>query len=250
MKSEESVVYLILYSGDVLPPFYIGQTYKEIYNNDYYGSPQQILWKDKFKSEIREHPERFDKIIISEHPTRKEALEQELYYQKFHNVVEQDLFFNESYACKNGCFGNRRISIASRKGKESHCKNRVWCNNGKISKMFFKDSIPDGWVIGRSNYDCVKISKSVTGKKKPNWKWITDGKSERKINILVEDIPAGWQMGRIFGLIEKMCNSRVRTFKWYQNDILKHSIRIYEDEKIPENYYPGRTYYSLKNESL
>lgn len=244
MKNEDSLVYLIIYHGQKLPPYYIGSTYKNIWESGYYGQPQSKLWKDIFKKEFKEHPELFDRIIIQEHQTRKEALEFELFYQKTYDVINQDLFYNESCATKNGCFGNRKMSIFNATGKPQKCKGRVWCNNGYDSKMFYKDSIPDGWVLGRSQTDCKNISKQLLGQKKPNFKWITNGQDELKHNIH-NKIPDGWVLGRSHKSIQRWTNGRVRKFHWYQNDIKKHSIRIYENENIPENYYLGRTYYKF-----
>jgi len=34
-------------------------------------------------------------------------------------------------------------------GKESYNKNKIWVNNGIVSKMVFKDQVPYGFIIGR-----------------------------------------------------------------------------------------------------
>lgn len=99
------VTYLTIYSGDKLPPFYIGSTSLEKHLNGYYGSVKSKKYKEIYESEVKEHPELFDSIIIDEFNTREEALNCERFYQKLNDVVKNKNFFNMSIAHANGCFG-------------------------------------------------------------------------------------------------------------------------------------------------
>lgn len=99
------VVYLTEYSGDKLPPFYIGSTSLEKINSGYRGSVKSKKWKAIYEKEIRENPSLFSFSIISEHATRGEALEEERRIQIERNVVKSNLYFNESIAAPNGFFG-------------------------------------------------------------------------------------------------------------------------------------------------
>lgn len=100
------ITYLTIYSGDKLPPFYIGSTYLEKHIDDHYhGTVKSKKYKEIYDQELQEHPELFDSCIIGEFNSRQEATFCELYYQKLYNVVESDVFFNMAYATVDGCFG-------------------------------------------------------------------------------------------------------------------------------------------------
>lgn len=91
-------VYLTTYSGQLLPPFYIGSSYISKVQKGYRGSVSSMKWKSIWLKELKENPELFQTQIVSIHKTRKEALDFELKYQKEENVVCSELFMNESFA--------------------------------------------------------------------------------------------------------------------------------------------------------
>lgn len=99
------VVYHIIYSGDKLPPNYIGSTSIKRIESGYMGSVRSKNYKNIWKQELKEHPELFHLEIISYHDTRPEATYKELQIQKLFNVVKNPLFVNMSYAQPNGFFG-------------------------------------------------------------------------------------------------------------------------------------------------
>lgn len=100
------ITYLTIYTGDKLPPFYIGSTYLDKHTNNYYhGTVKSKKYKQIYDKEIKDNPHLFDSCIIGEFDTREEATFCELYYQKLHNVVKSEKFFNMSYATVDGCFG-------------------------------------------------------------------------------------------------------------------------------------------------
>ena len=99
------VVYLTEYSGDKLPPFYIGSTSLEKINSGYKGSVKSKKWKSIYEKEIKNNPGSFSISIISEHSTRVEALEEERRIQIERDVIKSNLYFNESIAAPNGFFG-------------------------------------------------------------------------------------------------------------------------------------------------
>jgi hypothetical protein len=99
------VVYLIKYKGEKLPPFYIGSTDLKKLENGYRGSVISKKYRKRFKEELKNSPELFGYEIISEHKTRKEALKYELEKQIELDVVNSDLYFNESLASVGGMFG-------------------------------------------------------------------------------------------------------------------------------------------------
>jgi hypothetical protein len=99
-------VYLVTYSGKLLPKYYIGSTsILKATSGRYFGSISSKKWKSVFSLELNSHPELFQISIISEHNTRKEALCEELNLQIKHNVVKSLDYMNESLARPNGMFG-------------------------------------------------------------------------------------------------------------------------------------------------
>lgn len=99
-------VYLTVYSGNKLPPFYIGSTsVKRIIEKKYHGSIASKKYKDIWKSELKSHPELFKTIIICTFESRKEAIEKENKLQKLLNVIRSPLYINQSTAQVNGYCG-------------------------------------------------------------------------------------------------------------------------------------------------
>lgn len=98
-------VYLTIYSGNKLPPFYIGSSTVEKVNSGYFGSVKSLEYKSTWKEETAKNPHLFECHVISTHPTKKAALAREEDLQRKLNVVKNPLYINKSYACKNGIFG-------------------------------------------------------------------------------------------------------------------------------------------------
>jgi hypothetical protein len=140
IMAKKFVVYLTTYHGNKLPKYYIGSTNKsKIESNKYYGSICSIRYKEIFKSEIKNNKDLFDVKILSYHETRIEALEEELRLQKENNAVESTEYFNESYACIDGCFGR---NVVGKNNPMFNRKNEVIAvdENGKkirVSKEEF-----------------------------------------------------------------------------------------------------------------
>lgn len=99
------VVYLITYSGDKHPPYYIGSTTISKLENGYRGSVRSLVWKDIYRKEVKENPNAYSYSILARTDTRKMALELERELQILYDVVKSDLFVNRSLAAVNGFFG-------------------------------------------------------------------------------------------------------------------------------------------------
>jgi hypothetical protein len=99
-------VYLTIYSGNQLPPFYIGSSSAERILSGYHGSVTSKRFGAIWKRELRSSPQLFKTKIISEHPSRKEAFERECDLQQKLNVIKSPLYINLSFAKPNGFFGN------------------------------------------------------------------------------------------------------------------------------------------------
>lgn len=235
---EKSVVYLTIYSGDLLPKYYIGSTYYEKYSNNYHGSVCSKKWKDIYDNEIKYNPHLFKTEIIEICDTRVEALERELYHQKLNNVVESTEYFNESYAIPNGFFGNRNIASLNATNN-TNVRGRIWVNDGKRSKMVNPNKIPDGFVLGRCKQDKNNMSNALIGKQS-KWRWVTNINSNESKRISKNDpLPNGFREGRTNKISKIMVKAR-KSYKWYHNPKTDEAKRFYENDIIPNDWIRGR----------
>lgn len=99
------VVYLTMYSGTLLPKWYIGSTNIDKLNNGYTGSVASKKWKVIYNNEIKDNNHLFKTRILSKHHTREEALTEELRLHEMHKVKSNTRYFNEAYAVIDGMFG-------------------------------------------------------------------------------------------------------------------------------------------------
>ena len=108
---DQYCVYHTTYSGTLMPQNYIGSTLVDnILNKNYHGSVKSKKYKSIWKSELKEHPELFNTVIISYHDTRSDAVWKECKIQKTFNVIESEDFINMAYACANGFYNILRGS--------------------------------------------------------------------------------------------------------------------------------------------
>lgn len=103
-------VYLTIYRGNKLPPFYIGSTSVDKINNGYRGSVLSKNYKRIWKDEIKTNPDLFKTVIISLHDTRKEASDKEAKLQQLLNVISNPLYTNQNIIV------NGHVCYTSRKG--------------------------------------------------------------------------------------------------------------------------------------
>ena len=120
-SDQQYVVYHITYSGDKLPPNYIGSTSVTQINKGYMGSVCSKTYKTIWETELKENPHLFTLDIISYHDTRPHATWKELQIQQTFNVVKNPLFVNMSYAQKNGCFGR---DVSGKNNPSFHNKSK------------------------------------------------------------------------------------------------------------------------------
>lgn len=101
-------VYLTIYSGNKLPPFYIGSSSVDnIISNGYHGSVKSKKYKEIWDNELLINPHFFKTIIISYHNLRKDATVKECVLQKSLNVVKSPLYINMAFANKEFNSGNK-----------------------------------------------------------------------------------------------------------------------------------------------
>lgn len=132
-------VYLTIYYGNKLPPFYIGSCKtSHITEKNYHGSVSSQRYKKVWKDEIKNNPNLFKTVIISYFDSDEKARERELFFQEKLNVVKSPMYINESKARKNGFFGrdvsgekNPRYGF---KWKDKHPKGFLGHNHSDVAR--------------------------------------------------------------------------------------------------------------------
>lgn len=99
-ESKPYCVYLTIYSGDVLPKFYIGSKDTKSVIYGYRGSVSSKKWKNLWKQELKNNPNLFETQILAMYDTRKEAFDAEDKMQREVNAIESDEYINEAYASR------------------------------------------------------------------------------------------------------------------------------------------------------
>jgi hypothetical protein len=140
--------YVTIYSGNKLPPFYIGYVRtKRILEQSYHGSVCSRNYKQIWEQELKENPQLFKTNILSYYNTAKEAHEKELFLQRKMNVITNPLYINKAIGvyCDNT---GRKHSLETR---------HLWSRKGKNNGMY-----------GKHHTEEVKqlISDINTGKKR------------------------------------------------------------------------------------
>lgn len=97
-------VYVTFYSGERLPPFYVGSSSVKRVQNGYHGTVKSKRFGSIWREELKINPSAFDTLIIATFDTRLEATEEELRVQRRLRVVEDQRFINEAYATVNGFY--------------------------------------------------------------------------------------------------------------------------------------------------
>lgn len=171
------IVYLTIYDGDKLPPYYIGSTSIEKYEAGYTGSVKSLKYGDAYYSEKDTNPNSFDTIILETTDTRKHALELELFWQKRVGAVKSSEYFNQSYAIKDGfCGMDTSGENNPRFNKYPPSKGKILANNG-ITTIWLNpsDLIPEGYTKGAIRNDKVFYNDGVKnyyivpGTEDPSW---------------------------------------------------------------------------------
>jgi hypothetical protein len=163
--------YLTIYSGNKLPPFYIGYTtISNIKYRNYRGSVTSKMYKDIWKAELKDNPNLFRTIILQEHNNKKEAQDRELFLQRFFNVVHNPLYINRAIT--------------------GHSDNTgmITINDGKKSWKIYKgDSLPKNCHYGLTEKQRLKRIGLGKGVKK---KYTEDGMRRKKLFFSGDSCPA------------------------------------------------------------
>jgi hypothetical protein len=157
-------VYLTVYKGNKLPPFYIGSSSIKNVKNGYRGSVASKLYHKIWKSELRDNPALFTTRVLSTHATDKEARQQELKLHKLFNVVKSELYMNRALAKPNGFHG---ADVTKEKhprwGLKLTPEERANCGSKNVGK------IPHNKNVLMDDAMKARISNTKTKNPKPAW---------------------------------------------------------------------------------
>jgi hypothetical protein len=101
----EFCVYLTIYSGNRLPPFYIGSTSLCRLAKGYVGSVVSKRYGAIWKAERTRRPHLFRTIVLATFASREQAFEREKDLQRKLKVISNPLYANRSYGHKHTAGG-------------------------------------------------------------------------------------------------------------------------------------------------
>ncbi len=169
MSNNIYCTYLTTYSGDKLPPLYIGSTSLEKIEEGYHGSVSSKKYKELWNKELKENPQLFETQILTTHSTRNEAFEEEIRLQELHDVVNSDLYINMAIACGKTIFVDyddlewrKKISEATRGKKKSEEHKKKLSESLKDRKL----SEETKKKMSESQTDERRMYMSVTAQKR------------------------------------------------------------------------------------
>jgi len=175
-------VYLTVYTGNKLPPFYIGSTSYRNIEIGYCGSVQSNEYKKIWKLENKINRHLFHVTIVKTFDDRQEAYSYEEYLQRKLDVLNNPLYVNKVIANKTF-----RLSRHSEKSKEKMSRSR----KGK-SNYWLKGKSPWNKGISRSEDTKQKIREtkkkngSAVGEKNPNYGKSPSTNTRNKISLALK----------------------------------------------------------------
>lgn len=220
MTKDIYCTYLTTYSGNKLPPLYIGSTSVKRINKGYRGTVSSKKYRDIWESELIENPHLFETKILTTHSSREEALEEEMRLQELHDVVNSDLYVNMAIANKKFIFCDYNDPEYRKKQSESH-------KDIKLSDEH-KKNISEAQKKRYENQEARKKTSEAQKKRYKNG-FINPffGKShteETKFKMSLERVGSkNGSYGR----------------RWFYNPETLENIKCLPEDK-PENYIPGR----------
>ena len=186
----EYCTYLTVYRGNKLPPFYVGSTTTNNINNGYRGSVSSKKFREIWKIELQYNQHLFKTYILTYHPTRKEAFDQEEKFQKQLNVVSNPLYINMVLANKRPSFAGRKHTqeTLKRKSEKSRGKKHTDETKQKISNIHKGKKLSDSHKTAISQHNKGKKHTDETKQKmkqaRTDW-WMSD-KGEQSKQLLIE----------------------------------------------------------------
>lgn len=184
-------IYLTVYSGNKLPPFYIGYSTVDKVKSGYKGTVQSNRYKTIFKEEVKHNPSFFKTFIVSICKTRGEALKKESNFQRHFSVHKNPMYINmaisnEKFYCTDHSF---KKAESYREGVSQRNRER-WddpVNREQLITSLRKTKGTEEWRKGQSERskkmaeDPVYIESLSKGVKAS---WEREGEKERRSKIM------------------------------------------------------------------
>ncbi len=179
--------YLTIYSGNLLPPFYIGYTSISRIESGYNGTVTSQRYGTIWKSERKVNKHLFKTIILKQFHNRKEALLAECQLHEKLKVDKNPLYINQSCQKSDGftCIGH---SKESRKRMSETRKGRKGPNLGRVLTEEWKENISKG-NKGKPKSETTKKKMSESFKTR---RWWTNGIIDK---FTSEYLGEGWRRG-------------------------------------------------------
>ena len=153
--------YLTVYTGNQLPPFYIGSTSIDNINKGYRGSVVSKKYMAIWKQEIASHLDLFKTIILTRHETRQEAQDKEIIFHESLSVALNPMYINMAHA--NGKFLMTGLHTPETKAKMSAAHTGKIISPETKAKM---SAAHTGKKLGPKSPEAIaKTAAANTGKK-------------------------------------------------------------------------------------
>jgi hypothetical protein len=231
-------VYFTTYSGQLMPPFYIGSSSISKIKNGYCGTVSSKEYKNIWKQELKQNPHLFHTEIVSLHETRQEATDAEELYQREEDVIRNEFYINRAFANKH--YGNkgmprseewkertRQSNLNKKRSEQTRDKNKADMERRKETGW-------KPWNAGKTGIYSEETLQKMSEKKKGNT--INNGRKrstefkEKISNDMQRRKEAGWRpaYASMAGKIVRITNGLVNT-----------TIEI--EKGIPEGFWRGVT---------
>lgn len=221
ISQNQFCVYLTIYKGNKLPPFYIGSGNISNINktkNPYRGTVLSKEYKDIWKYELKHNPNKFKIKILKTFLIRNDAYDYEEYLQKQCNVIKNPLYINKSIA-------NRQFNISGKQQNRFHCYNPT-TNKKKFLKL--SEQLPDGYIKGVPAIISTTASERFMG-----LTYYNNPITKEQIRIpKSHDAPTGFIKGRSnFGKKGNYFSTKIKMIN------LKTKKQIFIDKQKPLKYH-------------
>ena len=238
MSNSIYCVYVTFYSGNKLPPFYIGHTTADNIQKGYRGSVQSKKYKSVWREELWKNPSSFKTTIISYHKTKQEAMLREEFFQRKLGVIENPLYTNRCIA------GKLYFSPKGKKATEETKKKISLNHKGMSGRRHTEETKRKISIAAIGNKNSLgktvslesrrKISMKNSGRKR------TEEQCRRQSKRLRGCIP--WNVGKKHSTetkekIKQKALSRPKR-RWINDDTIEKLIPA--TTQTPAGFYCGR----------
>lgn len=172
MSNKKFCVYLTVYYGNKLPPFYIGWSSRpdKVLAQEYHGSISSKEYKEIYKQELEENPHLFKSFVLSYQNTKKEATEKEEYFHRKFDVIKNSMYFNMAIGrakfSRSGPHSEETKVKISKKTTGREAWNKGKPNEKQKTKMLENNPMKDPEVVKKCITTRTKNNKPMWNKGK------------------------------------------------------------------------------------